>query len=76
MPASSSGPSAASSEQRLTVAGVLILFSMGGRRGALGGKVKSKKPKWPASLRWENIVIAIIFLGILWFVTHISMPPG
>jgi hypothetical protein len=38
--------------------------------------MKSKKAKWPAAFRWQNILVAIVFLAVLWFVVHMPMPPG
>jgi hypothetical protein len=59
-------------------AGINILRNLC-RRGAapfFGAKMKSKKPKWPALFTWQNILMAIIFLAILWFVVHLPMLPG
>jgi hypothetical protein len=60
----------------LTVSGIYILYNPGRRCAPIGDEMKNKKPKWPTSLRWENIVAAIIFFAIMWLVTHVPMPPG
>jgi hypothetical protein len=38
--------------------------------------VAVKKRKWPAWLTWERIVTSIVFLALMWLVTHIPAPPG
>jgi hypothetical protein len=61
-------------EQRLTTAVSLYYATWAGAAPLFGGIVKDKKPKWPASLGWEKIVVALIFLTVMWLVSQIPMP--